>query len=545
MCVAALATVLSPGAAGSGWDRPFDGAEFVAADVDFFVHINEPASLRDRLARRGIDLGAGGAVPGAAMMDAWAALARSAGLSERQLFDDLFGQGVTFAFRRGQGDRIDWVAIATINDEMWADFTRRLDLRIGAPVHGIAIHALHEQELAFARLSPIVIAGPRVAAASGGLLAESLALVSGTANHSLARDEALAPAIKLGDGEIGLFARHAPPLGGSSVVVGDLGRDLFVARHASAFANSPFGESPRPSSIRRALFNALGEESVCVLAQPLEMPTGALAAFVRARLPQGALTPAVEENLGERLLWIVAERKAHAAEAAKGAAPLDLVLVIEVRDPSIATAQADALCGGLAQVITDLVLAADERVRPTLPDFAQQPPDAVRRIEIGPALAQLFPRLVDPKTVSLNWTTVNGSQGTWWVVGTGDQAVASIAATLIADLPIEGAMDDRAIDLDWQFGVARGPQAAAHIERLGDRLAALSPGGETNERGRVEKSAIEGITEFLASALGAVDRCYWKAELPGQNRVRSTWVFHFDKESPGPDDGDPRAVDRR
>jgi len=530
-----VVSLLAAGALARGWDRPFDQSEFIPADVDFFIHVDDPASARERLEQLGLGVAAAEVFGDGAIGDAWRALAASAGMSEKAMFDALLGGNATFAFRRKEPDGIDWVIVASIDDDAWGTFARRLELRIGAPVHGIAMLSLPEHEIALARIAPLVIAGPR-ASAHDGLLAESLALVAGVSDHSLRSDLGTLQPEKLGNGEGGIFIRHAPPLGGISAFAVDLGREILVLRHASRFANSPFGDAPRPTTLDRAFFDRLGEGAISVLAQPLEMPTGPLAAFVRARLPHGALTPQVEENLGERLYWVVSERPPVAADAAQGMPLLDLVLVVEVRDGGAGIAQLDGLCSGLARVLVEFA-PQDQRIEIPAPDAQQLRPDDIRRMEIGPALARLYPRLIDPKAVSLNWMTVSGTNGQWWVVGTGEEAVARIGASLPAAM--DNAEHNREIELDWQFGMVRGAEAAEHLRRLGARLSGMMPDQPQDAR------AVDGVIEFVSSLLGRMDRCIWKANLPGQNRVRSTWVLHFHEESEGADRIELRAVDRR
>jgi hypothetical protein len=532
--ILSIALGCMPGAARSprGWDRPFDGAEYIPANVEFFLHVEDPAAVRARLEHHALRSAAAEVVANGALAQAWRNLAAAAGLDERDMFGLLLRDDATFAFRRTERGDVDWVAAAEVDAEAWARFAGTLEFRIGAPVHGAPVLTLPEQEISFARLASIVVAGPSDAV-ENGLFADALALVAGAGEGSLADDDDLMYALKLGEGDIGLFIRHAPPLGGTSALAADLGQMMLVLKHASSFANSPFGDSPRPTSVDRSLLRRLSEQATCVVAQPLEMPAGPLATFIRARLPQGALAPDVEDNLGERLFWLFVERPPPAQEPHAKARLLDLVLAVEIRDGPRGREQIDALCAGLAHLLNEIAFIGEKPVE----EMTTRHDGELRTLPIGRALARLYPGLIDAQAVSLDWLTVEAPNASWWVLGSSGESVRAVAEVL--PLPEVSEDQGRPLDLDWQLGFIRAQPAAAHIDRLRQALAKALP-AETRD-GR----ALDSVARIVATTLREADRCIWRAELPSRNSLRSTWVLHFLDESHQEGDVELRAVDRR
>ncbi len=516
---------------------PFDNAAIIPKDVQIFLHIESPAGLMNRRSAQPLLAAATEMLEQGAIAQAWTALAQSAGMKEAELLQLLLSDGLTLSFRRDEvSGEFDWVALAPVDDAAWSAFARRVDFRAQAPILGVAISTLPEQEIAFARVSPLLIAGPR-ASVGKGLFRDvlSLALEESDA-QPLSKDAVMAHAVKLGEAEIGIFLRHDEPLGGASAAAIDLGDKAIIARHTSQFANSPFGDAPRPATLELPVFDRLADASIAVLAQPLEMPTGPLASFIRARLPQGALSPELEENLGERCYWVVVERSVDGDDGDSDL--VDIVVVIEVRDPEPAPAQIDSLCAGLGAVLDDLANVGAEDAPKS--DFTDRLRGELRTLPIGQAAERLMPALVAADDVSLNWLTTSGPDGHWWVTGSGAEAVHAIAAALARVDNVSELAEHEPIDLDWQFGFVRGPEAGAHARRLGEKLSRALAAEPEDAR------AVAAVTRALAAALESIDRCIWRADLPGLNRVRSTWVFYLDDAQENPDEvRDLRAVDGR
>lgn len=517
-------------------DEPFEHAGLLPRDVAVYVHVDRGSRLRGELLGKPLGDTLQQAFERSAFREAWSQLASLAGMEQGDLFDRLVGGNATVAVRhapaapgglggavgaRGEGGA-DWVALLRVDDGTWAEFLSSIKPRIRRGPGKVVVRELPEQNLLMARLGGMLIVGPG-RDAKAGLFAEVIAGWGDATVLRLAQDPGMTAARDLGEGDVGIFLRHDPPLGGATAAVLEVGDDSVSVRHISRFASSPFGASPRPTTLTADIIDRLGEGRVAVVAHPLRLPPGELAGFVRAQLPAGAITPAMQDNLGERLLMLVGERSGPALT--RGAERLlTFTLALEVRDAQRALADLDQFMVGFVTMLHELV---GEEAPARLSGLRDVPEELPRSVDVSRVGAMLLPDLPESGSLHLYWTVTReqvaaGTSGResprgWWLIGT-DAADLERARVQLCTAPIAGAVE---FDLTGQRGRANGRAVSRHVARLGDVLANLA-----REQGEPSEP-IEMMSRFLADLADAVESCDWSTTIPGQNRIRSTWTLRL------------------
>jgi len=488
-------------------DAPFENASLVPGDIHFYVHVDDAASLRKRVAGRPLGDSIRATFERSALDDAWERLADAADVETDELFDHLLGRKLTLALRRDHDDRYEWAALTSVTDDAWQALNARLRPRLCRPAYGLTIRRLPEHELLLTRKGERVLIGPDPSDAPS-LFYDLLPMLAGEGGKTLAASEGLVEASKLGDGDVGVFLRQPDPLGGWSAVVLELDDEVLRVRHASRFRNSPFGKPYRRVEFNKSLLDELQATQTLVLAQPMRTPTGPLATFVRAQMPPDAVSEAMQRNFGQRVVIMVDEPGG--GEEAR----IAIAVAIEVQNETRALADLDAFMSGLLAAFSDTMAPSD---RPNIAKVARLGPDETRVIGVSAAARALFPKLPIPDRSTLCWTTSSGGRGAWWLIGSDRQQLESLEQIFGGPMHLPPAT----VMVAGHDGYAEGGSASGQIDRIGELLV------DAAKRQGEDHRAVQSVVRFVADLADDFTACRWRLQVPSEHAVESVWQFEM------------------
>src|SRR5262245_3176193 len=156
---------------------PFDAAVLAPADVTAYIHVDHAADLRRQLANRPITQWVESLAAGGESSKAWTRLARSANLTDIELFDFVLGERFTLLARvesaaskrsdtsdRGgdaqpgaaveadnHASATEWTLVTGVDQAKAAKILRQLKLHVLEPRAGFAIAELPEEDVLIAR----------------------------------------------------------------------------------------------------------------------------------------------------------------------------------------------------------------------------------------------------------------------------------------------------------------------------------------------------------------------------------------------------------
>lgn len=494
MLFLAIGCVAHPG----GGNDLFHDARRVPPDVQVYVCVKRASDLRSEIGDTPLGAALGRALGRTHLGKAWFWLARAEEIGERELFEDFVGESITVVLRRGEGGAFDWAALTVVDDDSWGNVSRKLSFRRHAPRFGMTIRTLPDHGLIFARSDELVLVGPH----DTGLFRDVLKILADQDVITLADDPGMVRAHRLGKGDIGLFVRHDDPMGGMTAMVASVDEHQMRIRQSSRFANSPFGDAPRPTQIDPAFLDQIAATQVCVVAHPLEWPTGPLAAFLRTQFPEGAIKQRMLDGLGDRMVILVGE-----------VAPESLgwTLALQVTPSDHALDDLDAFGRGIVTVLCRFAEVADPLDENPL---GPAEPGVIRSVPIGAAARGLAPHLPGVEQASLCWAMHTGPAGSWWFIGMDARHIEQVLKEFDHLPPVAG---PGRVELAGQIGHLRSGEGSHHLRRLVTEIARHLPAEEAD--------SVRAITFFLADLLGAFNDVTWTTEIPGKDRFESQWTF--------------------
>jgi hypothetical protein len=489
-------------------------ARRLPADVTVFAFVEDAVDIRQELAPRPISRWVNGLLNEGAVGEAWAGLARGAGMSESELFDLCFGRGFCFASRpAGQAESAEWVVTARLEESAARDLLRRMKARVREPRFGLAVSQLPEQRLLLANDGELIVIGPEAQPALFDDVLQRIgaADLDGAGLATLASDADLrqrAPELLEGmDGaRVAVFVRHERPLGGCSLIVADIRGEAVRVRHAGRFDNPLFTS---PITRLTCDFSPVAEfqdKSLVALMQPRDVGEGPVETFLSASLGGGLVSAEMRKNLADRRLLIVGEQDGRQLPDPSDILTTTFVAAMELKDPSIAVGQLDDQMIRLTRSMNNLHKGAMVIEPPNVRALTPCEPRHVDLGEAGKWFSGGFPVM---KTVSLNWGVANGPHGAWFVVGSHPLALRETVQTL-------NTSDGRSLKaMRGKFdscGVANGLRVGRHIENLSDEAQAFT---EPEDLDKVRSGL-----QILSDLACGVQSCRWQMARPTVTSVR-------------------------
>lgn len=511
---------------------PASMAAIIPVDASLFLQIEGAAELRRQASSRPLRAVLDRLLDDGAIGEAWRALAARARLDEGQLFDGLLGTHCALALRGSDPEaERQWVVVTEIAPLKRDTVMAPLQPKRHAPRFGIPVAELPEHALLIAALGPTTVIGP---VSGDGLFDDTLALLAGERRAALAEAPASRRARELAASmerpRVALLARHAPPLGGWSALVADVGPQVVRLRHAGDFDASPFTRPVPTRPWTPGSLPALEADGLATMVEPTEIGLP-VQDFIEAMLAQPLLDREARRCIGARQMLFVGE-----VEGRMEAPAVDMIV------PTFAVAleiSPDADPGALVHLHVELESVIDrnairlgqsiERLgegtfdlaMPRTRDFA---PHAPRAIDLEPAAAWLAPGLPILRGTSLNWTTVDGPHGRFWVVATHpSQLRASVAA-------LSRPADPEPIaERNWSScGSLAGGRAATHLRSWAANAAVIAPDAPPETM-----AGFRATLELIAAACEPVDRCRWMLARPTARSMELEVVLDVSERSGG------------
>ncbi|MHC4129637.1 MAG: hypothetical protein ACYTF2_06650 [Planctomycetota bacterium] len=481
---------------------PFRAAALVPPDVRVYVHVQGAAGVRAELAHRPVMRWVESWLDRGQLPQAWQRLAAAAETDARQLFDECLGRAMTVVLR-GRGDGAEWAVLTEIDPRHSAALLERLSPLTLGPKHDMGLFHLPDQELLLARGDRFVVIAPDQ---RSGLFYELIPNLAKPPPRALASEPAMDEARRLGSGRAGVFVRHAQPLGGWSVAVGDLEGGRVKLRHASRFEHAPFTTDVTTLEWDPAPVRGLEGAITLGFVEPTDIVGGRLDAFLTAALGVPLVPAELGENLGDRRITAISEIEGRLQDP-----PFDLLLptvarLYEVRDAEAAWHQLD---DHMVRLVGALNRFGQGAFRLEPPDPAAFEPGEPRRVNIGPLAKWILGDLPGLERVSLNWAVVAaqadagavggtvGGPGGWGVIASDPQHLEAVTKALAA----APSVDPNAAA--WaNCGTADGRRLARQLGtwRRQAGLLAAAPDVE----------ALEDALDLMAELANGVDRCRWR-----------------------------------
>lgn len=501
-----LSTVLLPGP-GSGNGPacdPFEAVNLVPRDVTLYLHAREAASIRANLAQRPVKDLFQRLLKTGELSQAWHRLALSARLEDEALFDLWLGRSFTLVTRR-EGETSDWALLTEVDTEQARQVLRRLNPRRLTPRFALPISELPEHELLLAADGSTYLIGPK---APGRLFEELLAALAGAAEPvaSLVGHPAMEKARALGGGEVGIFTRHDPPLGGFSVIVADLDGERIMLHHAGLFDSPPFQRPVTRMEWDPAPLEAFEDEAMLAFIEPTDIGGGPVEIFIEAVLDVPLLSAEMRRNIGCRRMFVVGEVEGRQEPHKTDLLLPTLSIVMEVKDPQRAELELDEQASRFAEAVNRLSEGAAQAAIPPIDSFR---PGEARHIDLGPVMEPFSERHPILQSVTLDWAVAGALSGSYAVIATHpDQLQQTVKA-------LEGQREGAGRVGKWtSCGTLNGPRIGRHLRSYSDQAPLLA---EADEKAVAE---FRETLLLLSELAGGIDRCRWQLYRPTEKEMR-------------------------
>jgi hypothetical protein len=501
-----LSTVLlpGPGSGDGGAGGPFEAVNLIPADVTHYLHARDAASIRAALVRRPVNDVFQRLLKTGEVSQAWRRLALSAGLEDEMLFDLWLGRSFTLVTRR-EGETSDWALLTEVDTEQARQVLRRLNPRRLAPRFALPISELPEHELLLAADGSTYLIGPK---APGRLFEELLAALAGAAEPvaSLLEHPAMEKARGLGGGEVGIFTRHDPPLGGFSVIVADLDGERILLHHAGLFDSPPFQRPVTKMDWDPAPLEAVEDEAMLAFIEPTDIGGGPVEVFIEAVLDVPLLSAEMRRNLDCRRMFVVGEVEGRQEPQKTDLLLPTLSIVMEMKDRQQAESQLDEQAVRFAEAVNRLSEGGAQAAVPRLDSFR---PGEARHIDLGPVMERFSERHPILQSVTLDWTVAGGPSGGYAVISTHpDQLQQTVKA-------LENHQEGASRAGTWtSCGTLNGPRIGRHLRSYGDQAPLLA---EADEKSIAE---FRETLLLLSELAGGIDRCRWQLYRPTEKEMR-------------------------
>lgn len=473
-------------------------AEILPPDVDFLLQIDDGAILRKQLENRPLTTSLQGLLTDERMIAAWSALSAQMKMEPLDLFDRYLGSSSTLAVR-GSGFSAQWVLVLHIDE---ADH-RLLRERMEPQVVAAGLQKLLEQNVVMTYVRPRLIIGPQE---PDGLFKDVVKRAEGVIEGgSLAEDPKLRDASTIRPGSITFFTRHAPPMGGWSLLTASLTGERLLVNHTGTYDQAPVPPRSRPLEFDAGVLENLKKCSLMAVLEPVDEGGGD--AFWAALLPELMLDRDARTNLKDRTILMVGQEEGRMAEK-----PFDMLyptfaFAVEVKDPVAAAADQDDLVEGAVRG-ANRRYGELGRFMLAVPDGAKLEQSAVRRIDLSQLAKALVGDHPFADTVSLNYTVVTAGTTSWQVYATDADFLNQVVDALKRDPPA---------------GARRGDWASAGFasaRRLGSHLDSW----RAQVNSFFDPADVETVRDFLESVCRlaeGVDHVEWRLDQPAVNRLRT------------------------
>lgn len=529
-CAAIAPVTAHGGNAGAGDDpgaTPFDFAVHVPADVSVYLHLTDAGALRTELADCPIFDWITAVLNETEVKEAWRVLAARVNIPPQRLFDLCFGREMTFIKRSGDGQPIEWALVTHMPPRRMTRLLERLEPKALRPRFGAAVFEVPEHELLLVRRETRMLIGP---AGESTLLFDIARRMHEPEQHgetALDRTPAFEKRAAMQDADrasLGLYLRHAPPMGGWSLAAAAFDDERIRVQHHAAFDASPFSREPTGTTIDSTPLAALEDHALLAFVEPTDIGRSAIETFFLASIGEGLMSRSMRERLGDRRIIVFGEVEGRQEEE-----PIDLqaptiALVLEMGDAPALDEELDRQMVRLAAALNELGADRFEIDVPSLESLRAD--GSGRSVDLSAAMQWLAGELPLVQPVSLNWAVSDNPHGRYCVFASHPMELRGTLAALergddepqAHEQPVkEPAEHGEKSPGNYQHcGIANGVRIAHHLDSWAEQAHKLADPAHQDE--------FKDTVRLLSHLARGMERVRWRLARP----KRHTMILEID-----------------
>lgn len=510
---------------------PLRAASVVPEDVHLLIQIDDAAAIRAELADRPIARWIAAMVESSEFHQAWQQLAVHTGRESSDLFDRCFGRSVSVIYRRaGDGrDRDEWALITEMKADDSTDLLRRLQPRTLRSRSKFSIYELPEHDLLMARRGETMLIGPRQ---SPSLMLDVLSRHGrgDGIGKPLSEAEQFASVRELERGNIALFMRHQPPLGGHSAAVLRMDGEQMRLQHRARFDSPPFSRTVTRIEIDVSPLKALEDHALIAVIEPADIGMGPFESFLIAALGEGLFSPAMRENLSDRRIIVLGDIEGRQEEKQVDLLAPTITMAMEIKQANGALEEIDQ---HVVKLIRQLAAHGGGRFAIDVPDVDAFADAQARQVDLSPATHWFTGSLPIAQPMTLNWYVVDETESRYAVFATHPDALRDTMHSLSRTRPRapiggkEARSGEASTGRFQSCGTINGVRISQHLESWADRpdLFLGRAHGDSERREDVADSSrdeFQQTLKLMATFAGGIERLRWRLVRP------STHEMHLD-----------------
>jgi hypothetical protein len=508
--------------------KPFIHASYVPVDVELYLHVDDATHLFGDLQQRPIWTWIRQMLESGMARRAWEQLVSRTQTDSPALFDACFGRSATIVTRtvHKTNDPFavasrQWVLISEVDPDTLRPVLKALRPKHLSPYAQRQVMLLPEQDLLISLTNRLLIVGPNQQRA---LFNDVLQRLDDNDYHTLRMHTALAEARATRTGRIGAYLHHDPPMGGWSIITGDLTGDSLRLKHSAQFNAPPFGRPVTEISWDASILANFEDTALVAVMEPTDIGATGYDAFIQASLGIPLLSGDMLQTLGDTRLISIGEVEGRTERKPVDARIPTVCLALSTSDPKSAEYTLDRQVLSLAHQVDD---RTSGKVIDRIPRHRDFMPDQPRSIALKPndELYGGLHRLMEH--VSINWQAIECEDAGYFVIASHPRELAHTVDALRCD-----AVRDIGTRIGrWaSCGTVNGLRLAQHLASFDDSVTQLLG---------TDPAASEQIRQslhLLSTLAAGIERCRWMLQRPDAKRMELEVELII---APGPSTADP------
>lgn len=512
---------------------PFQRTISVPDDVSVYVHVRDAGAIRATLADRPIAQSFKHLLSSAQVAGIWMQLSQQVGVDSDELFDRYLGDAFTFVARN---DMSEWSIVLDVAPAASRDLLKSLNARLLGDRSNAALYDVPEYAIRIAVPKGKLVIGP---SDHTKLFNQMVDRLNAPARKPLAQTDAMKRVRKsLGEGQVGLYLRNAPLMGGWSAVALDFKGSNVSARYAGEFDNPPFMTAPPVGEWDASIVKEFDKAALAAVAGPTDIDSGlGVEQFLHAVTGEGLVSEEMRGRLGEYRILLIGERDERLREPRGDDLTPTLALVFKVDphtlpppDPGqawngenlddmmtnaapaakalrVTIMEVEAMLDGRMSRLPGQIKAALPQIVLTTPNLDAFETGEMRMIDLKPLGEGLFnSQWPFSRDLAVCWKVVDGPGGVYWVCATDQLHLRDVADQL---------QKPRTAKPDCGCYTNSG---RINGQRLGRHLRSFSENFDVIFEVQDKDAFASKIVELAVFAEGIQD-CCWKSRRPTANSL--------------------------
>lgn len=434
-------------------------------DVRLYIHIEGAKDLRGELENLPVAQWADAFFQGGQFIKAWGHLSALAGLNTAGLMDIVVGRDLTLMVR-GYEDQREFVLLTEVERRHAIALFKQFRAKILRPEGGTAIGLLPEHRLLLAHTPEnmlIICASNRQ-----GLMHDIRKRLAGDKAPALANEgKVMASARSLTPGQVGVFVRHQPPMGGWSTATLHFDGLRLKIQHRASFGEDPFQRPITKKQIDLAILDQFKEHALLAIIEPMDIGESMVEQFV-AQLLGGLplVNDELRKNLGDRRIVSVCEVEGRLENPRVDLHLPTGAVCLELKNGDIGERQIDRRMTALARQLNRF---GKGDFKLDVPHRRKFVPGDPRAIELDPFTDWLGSKVPLVQGIDLCWQVVATEETTFCVIATHRQTLEETVKAL------KRKPGPEVIKGHWDnAGIVNGIRVANHLASFGNQAPLLA-----------------------------------------------------------------------